>query len=64
VVIVEHDPSLYEDAEKISEYIYQALRDLANRAAVVWCASSADPYLEEMSRRADGSSTCKDLSSQ
>jgi DNA polymerase I len=53
LIFVEHDPTLYEDAEEIPEYISHALRDLANRATVVLYAPSADPYLEEMVRRAD-----------
>jgi DNA polymerase I len=53
LIFVEHDPTLYEDAEEIPEYISHALRDLANRATVVLYAPSVDPYLEEMARRAD-----------
>lgn len=53
LVFVEHDPSLYEDAEEIPEYISQALRELANRATVVLYAPSPDPHLEVMARTAD-----------
>ena len=53
LIFVEHDPSLYEDAEELPEYISQALRDLADRATVVLYAPSADPSLEEMAKRAD-----------
>jgi hypothetical protein len=53
LIFVEHDPSLYEDAEEIPEYISHALRDLADRATVVLYAPSADPSLEEMAKRAD-----------
>jgi hypothetical protein len=53
LIFVEHDPMLYEDAAELPEYISGALRDLASRAAVVLYAPSADPYLEEMARRAD-----------
>ena len=38
---------------RLPEYISHALRDMANRATVVLYAPSADPYLEEMARRAD-----------
>jgi hypothetical protein len=53
LIFVEHDPSLYEDAAELPEYISRALRDLANQATVVLYAPSADPHLEEMAKRAD-----------
>ena len=53
LIIIEHDPMLYEDAAEIPEYVSLALRDLANRATVVLYAPASDPYLEEMARTAD-----------
>jgi hypothetical protein len=46
LIIVEHDPMLYEDAS-------QALREAAKEAAVLLYAPGADPYFEELTSNAD-----------
>lgn len=53
VVIVEHDPLLYEDAKEMTEYVSQAMRETAKEAAVLLYAPGADPYLEELIKNAD-----------
>ena len=53
VIIVEHDPMLYEDAQEMAEYVSQALREAAKDATVLLYASGADPYFDELTRNAD-----------
>ncbi len=53
IVIIEHDPLLYEDAQEMTEYISQAMREASNEAAVLLYAPGADPYLEELAAIAD-----------
>ncbi len=45
IVIIEHDPLLYEDAQEMTEYVSQAMRETAKEAAVLLYAQGADPYL-------------------
>ncbi len=53
IVIIEHDPLLYEDSQVMTEYISQAMRETANDAAVLLYATGSDPYLEELVANAD-----------
>jgi hypothetical protein len=53
LILVEHDPLLYEDASEMAEYVSKALRDAAKEAAVLLYAPGADPYLEELIKNAD-----------
>ncbi len=53
IVIIEHDPMLYEDAQEMTEYVSQALREVSQEAAVLIYAPGADPYLEELIKNAD-----------
>ncbi|MGA9097979.1 MAG: hypothetical protein WB392_03510 [Methanotrichaceae archaeon] len=53
IVIIEHDPSLYEDAQEMTEYISQAMREASKEAAVLLYAPGADPYFEELVKNAD-----------
>jgi hypothetical protein len=53
LIIVEHDPMLYEDAEDLAEYVSQAMKEAAKDATVLLYASVADPYFEELTRNAD-----------
>ncbi len=48
IMIIEHDPLLYENAQEMTEYVSQAMRETANDAAVLLYAPGADPYLEEL----------------
>ena len=48
IVIIEHDPLIYENAREMTEYVSQAMRETANDAAVLLYAPGADPYLEEL----------------
>ncbi len=53
IVIIEHDPLLYENAQEMTEYVSQAMRVASNEAAVLLYAPGADPYLEELVKNAD-----------
>lgn len=53
IIIVEHDPSIYEDAAEMVEYVARALSDAAEESAVLLYASGSDPFLEELSKNAD-----------
>ncbi|MGB7545550.1 MAG: hypothetical protein WBL92_08130, partial [Methanothrix sp.] len=51
--IVEHDPSLYEDAAEMVEYIAQHLRQTSRVATVLLYAPALDSHLEKMTPLAD-----------
>lgn len=53
LILVEHDPLLYEDAAEMAEYISLAMREAAKEAAVLLYAPGADPYFEELVKNAD-----------
>jgi hypothetical protein len=53
LIIVEHDPMLYEDAQEMAEYVSQAMRKAAKDAAVLLYTPGADPYFEEIVKNAD-----------
>jgi hypothetical protein len=53
LVFIEYDPLLYEDAQEMTEYVSQAMREAAKEAAVLLYSPWADPYLEELIKNAD-----------
>ncbi len=53
IVIIEHDPLLYEDAQEMAEYVSQAMREASKEAVVLLYAQGADPYFEELVKNAD-----------
>jgi hypothetical protein len=53
LVIVEHDPLLYEDAAEMVEYVSHALSDTAKEAAMLLYSPWSDPFLEELTKNAD-----------
>lgn len=53
LIIIEHDPMLYEDAAEMTEYIAQAMVEAAKESTVLLYAPVADPYLEELVKNAD-----------
>jgi hypothetical protein len=48
LILVEHDPLLYEDAREMTEYVSLSLREAAKEAAVLLYAPGADPYFEKL----------------
>jgi hypothetical protein len=53
LIIVEHDPLLYEDSPEIVEYIQQALKQAAHEATVLLYSPGVDPFLEDLATGAD-----------
>jgi DNA polymerase I len=54
VLIVEHDPLLYEDAEKrMVEYLAQAIRQTTREATVLLYAPALDPHRQKIAELAD-----------
>jgi hypothetical protein len=44
LILIEHDPLLYEDAREMTEYVSHALSDAAKEAAVLLHAQGIDPF--------------------
>lgn len=53
VVLIEHDPSLYEDAKNLPEYVSRAMKETARNAIVLLYSSALDRYIDEISKGAD-----------
>jgi hypothetical protein len=53
ILLIEHDPTLYEDAQEMTEHVSRAMREASKEAAVLLYAPGADPYLEELVKSAD-----------
>ena len=53
LLIIEHDPLLYQDAEEMTEYVSQAMRAAAKESTVLLYSPSTDPFLEMMTNYAD-----------
>ena len=53
LIIIEHDPSLYEDSAEMVEYISQAMRQASHEATVLLYSSGIDPFLEDLAKGAD-----------
>src|SRR5512139_1324677 len=53
LIIVEHDPMLYEDAKEMTEYISKALKQASHEATVLLYSSGIDPFLEDLANLAD-----------
>jgi hypothetical protein len=53
LIIIEHDPLLYEDGQGMVEYVSQGLLDAAKEAAVLLYSPRTDTFLEDMTRNAD-----------
>jgi hypothetical protein len=53
LIFIEHDPTIYEDAAEMADYVSRALNDAAKEAAVLLYSLSSDPFLETLSSNAD-----------
>jgi DNA polymerase I len=52
-LIIEHDPTLYEDAKEMVEYVAQALRQTSRETTILLYSPALDPHLEKMTELAD-----------
>jgi hypothetical protein len=53
LIIIEHDPLLYEDAAELTEFISKSMRETAKEAAVLLYSPTMDKFLEDLTRNAD-----------
>ncbi|VVB64578.1 Uncharacterised protein [uncultured archaeon] len=53
LIIIEHDPMLYEDATGMIDLVSREMSDAAKDAAVLLYAPGTDPFLEDLTRNAD-----------
>ena len=53
LILIEHDPLLYEHAVEMTEYISKSMSDAANEAAVLLYSPGTDTFLEDLTRNAD-----------
>jgi hypothetical protein len=53
LLIIEHDPMLYEDAKQMVEYVGQALKQTSREATILLYAPALDPHLQTMTELAD-----------
>jgi hypothetical protein len=50
LIIVEHDPMLYEDSQEMIEYVSQAMRQASQEAIVLLYSPGIDPFLEGLAK--------------
>lgn len=53
LIILEHDPSLFEDASEMAEYVGQALKEVSNGSSVLLYSPWTDRHLDCISKFAD-----------
>ncbi|MCJ7445480.1 MAG: hypothetical protein MUO26_13330 [Methanotrichaceae archaeon] len=53
LILVEHDPLLYEDANEMTEYVSKAFKQVSHEATVLLYSSGIDPFLEDLTNLAD-----------
>jgi DNA polymerase I len=53
LIIIEHDPLLYEDAQGIVEYVSQGFARCCKEVAVLLYSPGTDTFLEDMTKNAD-----------
>jgi DNA polymerase I len=52
LIVIEHDPLLYEDAQGMIEYVSKGFHDAAKEAAVLLYSPAKDTFLEYITRDA------------
>ena len=53
IILIEHDPLLYEDAAEMVDYVSRALSDAAKESAVLLYSPGSDPFMEDLAKNAD-----------
>ena len=53
LIIIGHDPTLYENASEMTEYVSEAMMGAAKEAAVLLYSPRTDTFQEDMTKNAD-----------
>jgi hypothetical protein len=53
LILFEHDPTLFEDASEMTEYVGQVLKEASNGSAVLLYSPWTDRHLDDISKFAD-----------
>jgi hypothetical protein len=53
LIVIEHDPILYEDSLEMVDYITQAIKQASHEATVLLFSPGIDPFLEDLAKDAD-----------
>jgi hypothetical protein len=53
LIIVEHDPLIYENSAEMVEYVSKAMKEAAQEATVLLYSPGLDPFVEELARNSD-----------
>jgi hypothetical protein len=53
LIIIEHNPLLYEDAAGMMELVSEAMRDAAKEVVVLLYSLCSNPFIEDLTRNAD-----------
>jgi hypothetical protein len=53
LILIEHDPQLYEDASGMRDLATQAMRDAAKEAAVLLYSPGTNTFLDDLTRNVD-----------
>jgi hypothetical protein len=53
LILIEHDPLLYEDAAGMIDLASQSVRNAAKEAAMLLYSPGTDTFLEDLTRNAD-----------
>ena len=53
VILIEHDPQLYDGASELVEDVSRAIAESAKKATVLLYSPEADPFFEDLVKNAD-----------
>jgi len=53
LIIIEHDPIIYEDSVEMVEYVSKAMKEASQEATVLLYSPGLDPFMEELAQNSD-----------
>ena len=53
LIIIEHDPIIYEDSAEMVEYVSRAMKEAAQEATMLLYSPGLDPFVEELAQNSD-----------
>jgi DNA polymerase I len=53
LIIIEHDPIIYEDSVEMVEYVSKAMKEASQEATVLLYSPGLDPFMEELAKNSD-----------